>query len=123
NFPRRIPAGDPLRVRRECGNFCVPTFWRFTALNREGFGRQLRMLLLVAGKEPHPIRPQLCTSLSDLGLEVIHDLRRDQKFCVLGPAVTLFCQANLFFAEWFAMRSTGVLLVRCAVPYMTIDDN
>ena len=47
----------------------------------------------------------------------------DQELSVLWPTVTLLCRSNLLLAERFAMRRACILLGRCAVSYMTIDDN
>src|SRR5262245_1096164 len=48
---------------------------------------------------------------------------RNEKLFIFGPLVAAFYQPDLFVAEWLAMCGGSVLLVRRAIPDMTIQHN
>ena len=47
----------------------------------------------------------------------------NEKLVVLGPAVVLLGELDLFFAERFAVGGFGVLLVRRALADVAVDDD
>src|SRR6266404_4467063 len=122
-FAGRISAGDSFRVRWECRDCRIPAFRRFTVLNCESLGCQLRKLFLVSGKQIHPITAQFSASLSNFGLEILRHFRWNQELSVFGPAVTSFCRADLIFTERFAMSCARVLFGWRAIRDMAIDDD
>src|SRR4029077_14387014 len=68
-FAGRISAGNSFRVGWERRDFRIPAFRRFTVLNRESFGCELRKLFLVSGIQIHPVTAQFSAPLSKFGLE------------------------------------------------------
>jgi hypothetical protein len=47
----------------------------------------------------------------------------NEKLGVFGPAVAPLGQTYLLFAERLAVGGAGVVLVRCAIADMALDDN
>ena len=48
---------------------------------------------------------------------------RHEKFGILGPAVAALGETDFLLAERLAVGGAGVVLVRCAVADMTVDDD
>src|SRR5215467_13600722 len=64
---------------------------------------------------------QLLPALADAGLKMLAHPVGHEELGVFWPTVMPFGQADLFLAQRFAVRRTGVLLVRCAIGDMTVD--
>ena len=62
-------------------------------------------------------------ALADAVLEMLAHAVGHEKLGVLGPAVAALGQAYLLFAERLAVGGAGVVLMRCAVADMALDDD
>ena len=60
---------------------------------------------------------------ADAFLEVFAHAVRHQELRLFRPAIPALGQADFFFAQWFAVRRTRVLLVRRTICDMGIDND
>jgi hypothetical protein len=58
---------------------------------------------------------------TDAARELLVNLRRHQKLCVLRPAVVAFCCPDLFRTERISVRFRGILYVGCPVADVAVD--
>ena len=80
-------------------------------------------LLSIGGEEFRPLPPRLCAARADAGGEMLVDAVGDQKLRVLGPAVSALGEADLLFAERFAVGFGRVLFVRRAIADVAVEND
>ena len=123
NLARGGARGQSLGVGREDRKALVPSVGKLPVLDAIKLVRQVGMFRLVATDRIEPGVAQLLAALADPFAEVVVYAVRNIKFLVLGPAVCSLRELDLLFAERFAVGGTRVLLMRCPIADMAIDDD
>ena len=123
DLPGGVASGEALGVRREARDRIHGRLGRQAMLHRIELGTLLGVAGLEGGQSLLPGGAKLRTALADAVLEILVDAGGDQELRVLGPAIRLLGELDLFGAERLAVRLVAVLLVRRAVTDVALDDD
>src|SRR5271165_2033022 len=98
----------------------VPTFRKLAVLHAIKLFGEFRVLLAIFRYPREPRVTQLFPALADALTEMLVDAIGHVKFLIFRPAIVSLRESHLLFAEWFAVRPAGVLLVWRTVADMAV---
>src|SRR5579883_3350262 len=123
HLARGVATGDTLGFEREVRQFTVPSFGQLAPLHQLEFSRQIGISLSVAPQSRFPSSSERAPARANTGSEMLPDALGHEKLRIFGPSIVPLGLSDFLFAERFAVRCTGVLLVRRAIGDMTVDNN
>src|SRR6266853_2093305 len=118
-----LAPGNTLLVRGKDRQIAIPTSRKFSALHLLDFGSERRILGPIGVEELYPFPARTVAARSDSVLEVLINFGRREELRIFGPSVGALGKLYLVVAQRFAVSFSGVLLMRRAVPDVTIQND
>src|SRR3984893_14314886 len=123
NLARGIATGDAFRVGGKNRQPLIPSSRQLAPLHQLDLGRELRMFRAISRKQLSPTPVGLSPARADSRGQMLARGVGNEKLRVLGPSVGAFDKANLFLAQWLAVRRRSVLSMRRAVADVAVQND